>query len=142
MDKITVVRGNSFNLAVSLSTGRENPVPYDLSDASDIALRLVGTTVATELRNLRVRGNVILGLVGGGLPTGSYGIEAVWIRRGLARRAAECGLIEIVECNAQTTPITETEGESGYGIDIRIISDIEYVWLGGDPSSGAGHHRG
>lgn len=137
-NSVTVVQGNDFTLNITLSTPNKDtqaPEPYDIRDAQFLEVKLVSQINGHVLRlaPFEIGGNNVISTLvpGTKLKLTDYDIEVSFVKNGLNKRAYECSIIRVVRCQGDTDPTTrDTEGESGYGIDLSLGIDLEVVNLG------------
>lgn len=131
-EPITIVRGNDFYLNVIVSRTLEDGsiVPYDLSNAYNIALKLVTSSGRYAEFPCTAKGNIITAkILSYKLGLTTYGIEITFINDKLAKRSFECGLLKIVNCECQTNETTTSDNKY-YDINLEVVTDAESIQIG------------
>lgn len=136
---VRVVAGNDLTVEALLSLyDRDSGVykPLDLSDASDVSLRLVGTFSKVQGKDTAVAGSKVSALFpAGSLGVGVYGVEVTFKDSEGNGRAFERSLIGIVATSGEATTESSAEGDTGEGLNITVDVKTRTVGIGG---SGAG----
>lgn len=136
---VRVVSGNDLTVEALLSVyDRESGVykPLDLSEASDVSLRLVGTFSKVQGKDTAVAGSKVSALFSAGsLGVGVYGVEVTFKDSEGNGRAFERSLIGIVATSGEATTESSAEGDTGEGLNITVDVKTRTVRIGG---SGAG----
>lgn len=136
---VRVVAGNDLTVEALLSLyDRDSGVykPLDLSDASDVSLRLVGTFSKVQGKDTAVAGSKVSALFpAGSLGVGVYGVEVTFKDSEGNGRAFERSLIGIVATSGEATTESSAEGDTGEGLNITVDVKTRTVRIGG---SGAG----
>lgn len=136
---VRVVAGNDITVEALLSVyDRESGVykPLDLSDASEVSLRLVGTFSKIQGKDTAVAGSKVSALFpAGSLGVGVYGVEVTFKDSEGNGRAFERNLIGIVATSGEATTESSAEGETGEGLNVTVNVLTRTVRIG---TSGAG----
>ena len=130
---VSVVKGNDFILDLYVSKydkDQEKQVPYDVSEATDVVLRLIGNNGFIKvIRDAQPNGFKITANVDGRLRDGKYGVELLFKINNMDKRIYQANKIEILNCNccvdagAQTTQVIPTYDLSMYiGVDVEKIN--------------------
>lgn len=132
---VRVVSGNDLTVEALVSVyDRDSGVykPLDLSGATDVALRLVGTFSKVPGRDTTVTGSRVSAFFpAGALGVGSYGVEITFRDADVRCRAFERSLIEVVESSGEATVESTAEGETGDGLNITVDVRTRTVRIGG-----------
>lgn len=135
---VRVVAGNDLTVEALLSLyDRDSGVykPLDLSDASDVSLRLVGTFSKVQGKGTAVAGSKVSALFpAGSLGVGVYGVEVTFKDSEGNGRAFERNLIGIVATSGEATTEASAEGETGEGLNITVDVKTRTVRIGGSGS--------
>lgn len=133
--KIRIVYGNDLTVEAVVSVyDRDSGVykPLDLSGATDVALRLVGTFSKVPGRDTTVTGSRVSAFFPAGrLGKGVYGVEITFRDTDGRGRAFERSLIEVVESSGEATVESTAEGETGDGLNITVDVRTRTVRIGG-----------
>ena len=133
-----MVAGNDLTVEALLSLyDRDSGVykPLDLSDASDVSLRLVGTFSKVQGKGTAVAGSKVSALFpAGSLGVGVYGVEVTFKDSEGNGRAFERNLIGIVATSGEATTEASAEGETGEGLNITVDVKTRTVRIGGSGS--------
>lgn len=136
---VRVVAGNDLTVEALLSVyDKDSGVykPLDLSDASDVSLRLVGTFSKVQGKDTAVAGSKVSALFpAGSLGVGVYGVEVTFKDSEGNGRAFERNLIGIVATSGEATTESSAEGDTGEGLNVTVDVKTRTVRIGG---SGAG----
>lgn len=136
---VRVVAGNDLTVEALLSVyDKDSGVykPLDLSDASDVSLRLVGTFSKVQGKDTAVAGSKVSALFpAGSLGVGVYGVEVTFKDSEENGRAFERNLIGIVATSGEATTESSAEGDTGEGLNVTVDVKTRTVRIGG---SGAG----
>ena len=130
---VSVVKGNDFILDLYVSKydkDQGKQVPYDVSEATDVVLRLIGNNGFVKvIRDAQPNGFKITANVDGRLRDGKYGVELLFKINNMDKRIYQANKIEILNCNccvdagAQTTQVIPTYDLSMYiGVDVEKIN--------------------
>ena len=129
---VRVVSGNDLTVEALLSVyDRDSGVykPLDLSGASEVSLRLVGTFGKVPGRNLSVSGSKVSGFFpAGSLGVGNYGVEVTFRDSGGRSRLFERGLVRVVESGGEADG-----GISAAGKTVTVDLKTRVITLGGVP---------
>lgn len=132
---VRVVEGNDLTVEALVSVyDRDSGVykPLDLSGATDVALRLVGTFSKVLGRDTTVTGSRVSAFFPAGrLGKGVYGVEITFRDADGRGRAFERSLIEVVESSGEATVESTAEGETGDGLNITVDVRTRTVRIGG-----------
>ncbi len=132
---VRVVSGNDLTVEALLSLyDRDSGVykPLDLSDASDVSLRLVGTFSKVQGKDTAVAGSKVSALFpAGSLGVGVYGVEVTFKDSEGNGRAFERNLIGIVATSGEATTESSAEGETGEGLNVTVDVKTRTVRIGG-----------
>lgn len=136
---VRVVSGNDLTVEALLSVYDKDSgfyKPLDLSDASVVSLRLVGTFSKVQGKDTAVAGSKVSALFpAGSLGVGVYGVEVTFKDSEGNGRAFERNLIGIVATSGEATTESSAEGETGEGLNVTVDVKTRTVRIGG---SGAG----
>lgn len=132
---VRVVEGNDLTVEALVSVyDRDSGVykPLDLSGATDVALRLVGTFSKVPGRDTTATGSRASAFFpAGSLGKGVYGVEITFRDADGRGRAFERSLIEVVESSGEATVESSAEGETGEGLNITVDVRTRTVKIGG-----------
>lgn len=132
---VRMVSGNDLTVEALVSVyDRDSGVykPLDLSGATDVALRLVGTFSKVLGRDTTVTGSRVSAFFpAGSLGKGVYGVEITFRDADGRCRAFERSLIEVVESSGEATVESTAEGETGDGLNITVDVRTRTVRIGG-----------
>lgn len=132
---VRVVEGNDLTVEALVSVyDRDSGVykPLDLSGATDVALRLVGTFSKVPGRDTTATGSRASAFFpAGSLGKGVYGVEITFRDADGRCRAFERSLIEVVESSGEATVESTAEGETGDGLNITVDVRTRTVRIGG-----------
>lgn len=135
---VRVVSGNDLTVEALLSLyDRDSGVykPLDLSDASDVSLRLVGTFSKVQGKDTAVAGSKVSVLFpAGSLGVGVYGVEVTFKDSEGNGRAFERNLIGIVATSGEATIESSAEGDTGEGLNVTVDVKTRTVRIGGSGS--------
>ena len=133
--KIRIVSGNDLTVEALISVyDRDSGVykPLDLSGATDVALRLVGTFSKVLGRDMTASGSRVSAFFPAGrIGKGVYGVEITFSDADGRCRAFERSLIEVVESSGEATVESTAEGETGDGLNITVDVRTRTVRIGG-----------
>lgn len=131
---VRVVEGNDLTVEALVSVyDRDSGVykPLDLSGATDVALRLVGTFSKVPGRDTTVTGSRVSAFFpAGSLGKGVYGVEITFRDADGRCRAFERSLIEVVESSGEATVESTAEGETGDGLNITVDIRTRTITIG------------
>lgn len=129
-----MVAGNDLTVEALLSLyDKDSGVykPLDLSDASDVSLRLVGTFSKVQGKDTAVAGSKVSALFpAGSLGVGVYGVEVTFKDSDGNGRAFERNLIGIVATSGEATTASSAEGDTGEGLNITVDVRTRTVRIG------------
>ena len=133
--KIRIVSGNDLTVEALVSVyDRDSGVykPLDLSGATDVALRLVGTFSKVPGRDTTATGSRVSAFFpGGSVGVGIYGVEITFVDSLGKGRIFERNLIGIVSASGEATVDNDTEGETGEGMNVSVNVLTRTVRIGG-----------
>ena len=137
MAEFTIVKGNDFDLTVAVSLYDDEAgsyAAYDISDAKDMVLALVGRTNIVKATDIQIDGNRVTGRISGkALKLGTYGVQLTCSIGSYSKRAYECAIIKVVNCNDETDVTSGgTEAEEGYGINLYLMVSSDHLYLVAD----------
>nr|DAE27271.1 MAG TPA: hypothetical protein [virus sp. ctee23] len=136
---VRVVAGNDLTVEALVSVyDRDSGVykPLDLSGATDVALRLVGTFSKVPGRDTTATGSRVSAFFpGGSIGVGIYGVEITFVDSLGKSRIFERNLIRIVSASGEATVDNNIEGETGEGLNVTVNVLTRTVRIG---TSGAG----
>lgn len=131
---VRVVAGNDLTVEALLSVyDKDSGVykPLDLSDASDVSLRLVGTFSKVQGKDTAVAGSKVSALFpAGSLGVGVYGVEVTFKDSEGNGRAFERNLIGIVATSGEATTESSAEGDTGEGLNVTVDVKTRIVRIG------------
>lgn len=142
---VRVVAGNDLTVEALVSVyNRDEGVykPLDLSDATDVSLKLVGTFSKVSGQDVAASGATVSAFFPArSLGVGTYGVEITFTdANGRGRgRAFERNLIGVVATSGEATVESSAEGETGEGLNITVDVRTRTVRIGG---SGATDYAG
>lgn len=132
---VRVVAGNDLTVEALVSVyDRDSGVykPLDLSGATDVALRLVGTFSKVPGRDTTATGSRVSAFFpGGSVGVGIYGVEITFVDSLGKGRIFERNLIGIVSASGDATVDNIIEGETGDGLNITVDVRTRTVRIGG-----------
>lgn len=121
---VRVVSGNDLTVEALVSVyDRDSGVykPLDLSGATDVALRLVGTYRKAIGKDITVTGSKVTAFFpGGSVGVGTYGVEITFVDSLGKGRIFERNLIGIVSASGDATVDNIIEGETGEGLNVTV----------------------
>lgn len=130
---VSIVRGNDVTVEAAVSLyDRDSGVykPLDLSGASDVSLRLVGTFGKTPGKDTAVSGSKVSAFFpAGSLGVGSYGVEVSFRDSGGRSRLFERGLVRVVESGEEAAGGADSAGGKTVTVDLKT----RVITLGGVP---------
>ncbi len=137
MAEFTIVKGNDFDLTVAVSLYDDEAgsyAAYDISDAKDMVLALVGRTNIVKATDIQIDGNRVTGRISGkALELGTYGVQLTCSIGSYSKRAYECAIIKVVNCNDETDVTSGgTEAEEGYSINLYLTVSADHLYLVAD----------
>lgn len=136
---VRVVAGNDLTVEALVSVyDRDEGVykPLDLSDATDVSLKLVGTFSKVSGQDVAASGaRVSAFFPSGTLGTGSYGVEITFTDKNGKGRAFERNLIGVVATSGEATVESTAEGETGEGLNVTVDIVTRTVRIGGSGTS-------
>lgn len=133
--EISVVRGNDFSVEARLYTAAES-APLDLTEASDVALNLVGDFRRISGRDISVNESAVTAFFpAGSVGLGTYGVEITFRDSAGKGRLYERDLIAVVESGSDTTVRSSTERIISVDVRTRTIrlGGTDYGTLDGKP---------
>ena len=133
--EISVVRGNDFSVKARLYTAAES-APLDLTEASDVALNLVGDFRRISGRDISVNESAVTAFFpAGSVGLGTYGVEITFRDSAGKGRLYERDLIAVVESGSDTTVKSSTERIISVDVRTRTIrlGGTDYGALDGKP---------
>jgi len=129
---VSIVRGNDVTVEAAVSLyDRDSGVykPLDLSGASEVSLRLVGTFGKVPGRDTVAAGSKVSAFFpAGSLGVGSYGVEVTFRDSGGRSRLFERGLVRVVESGGEADG-----GISAAGKTVSVDMRTRVITLGGVP---------
>lgn len=121
---VRIVAGNDLTVEALVSVYDRDSGVYkhlDLSGATDVALRLVGTFSKVPGRDTTVTGSRVSAFFpAGSLGVGSYGVEIIFKDSAGKSRLYERNLIGIVSASGEATVDNDIEGEAGEGLNVSV----------------------
>lgn len=124
--EVAVVRGNDFTLSARLSSYDEESggyVPIDLSTASSVTVRLLGTFGKATGSNVTFSGGaVVASFSGKALGTGTYGIEVTFEDANGAARLFERDVIRIVDSGDEAANVQGGQQNVSVDVKTRVIA--------------------
>ena len=133
--EISVVRGNDFSVEARMYTAAES-APLDLTEASDVALNLVGDFRRISGRDISVNESAVTAFFpAGSVGLGTYGVEITFRDSAGKGRLYERDLIAVVESGSDTTVKSSTERIISVDVRTRTIrlGGTGYGTLDGKP---------
>lgn len=133
--EISVVRGNDFSVEARLYTAAGS-APLDLTEASDVALNLVGDFRRISGRDISVSESAVTAFFpAGSVGLGTYGVEITFRDSSGKGRLYERNLIAVVESGADTT--VKSASDRIISVDVRTrtirLGGTDYGTLDGKP---------
>ena len=124
--EVAVVRGNDFTLSARLSSYDEESggyAPIDLSTASSVTVRLLGTFGKATGSNVTFSGGtVVASFSGKALGTGTYGIEVTFEDANGAARLFERDVIRIVDSGDEAANVQGGQQNVSVDVKTRVIA--------------------
>lgn len=124
--EVAVVRGNDFTLSARLSSYDQESggyVPIDLSTASSVTVRLLGTFGKATGSNVTFSGGAVAAWFSGkALGTGSYGIEVTFEDANGAARIFERDVIRIVDSGDEAANVQGGQQNVSVDVKTRVIA--------------------
>ena len=124
--EVAVVRGNDFILSARLSSYDEESggyAPIDLSTASSVTVRLLGTFGKATGSNVTFSdGAVVASFSGKALGTGTYGIEVTFEDANGAARLFERDVIRIVDSGDEAANVQGGQQNVSVDVKTRVIA--------------------
>lgn len=133
--EISVVRGNDFSVEARLCTAADS-APLDLTEASDVALNLVGDLRRISGRDISVNESAVTAFFpAGSVGLGTYGVEITFRDSSGKGRLYERNLLAVVESGSDTT--VKSSSERIISVDVRTrtirLGGTNYGTLEGKP---------
>ena len=124
--EVAVVRGNDFTLSARLSSYDQESggyVPIDLSTASSVTVRLLGTFGKATGSNVTFSGGAVAASFSGkALGTGTYGIEVTFEDANGAARIFERDVIRIVDSGDEAANVQGGQQNVSVDVKTRVIA--------------------
>ena len=124
--EVAVVRGNDFTLSARLSSYDEESggyAPIDLSTASSVTVRLLGTFGKATGSNVTFSGGAVAASFSGkALGTGTYGIEVTFEDANGAARLFESDVIRIVDSGDEAANVQGGQQNVSVDVKTRVIA--------------------
>ena len=124
--EVAVVRGNDFTLSARLSSYDQESggyVPIDLSTASSVTVRLLGTFGKATGSNVTFSGGAVAAWFSGkAIGTGSYGIEVTFEDANGAARLFERDVIRIVDSGDEAANVQGGQQNVSVDVKTRVIA--------------------
>ena len=124
--EVAVVRGNDFKLSARLSSYDEETggyAPIDLSTASSVTVRLLGTFGKATGSNVTFSGGAVAASFSGkALGTGTYGIEVAFEDADGAARLFERDVIRIVDSGDEAADVQGGQQNVSVDVKTRVIA--------------------
>ena len=124
--EVAVVRGNDFTLSARLSSYDQESggyVPIDLSTASSVTVRLLGTFGKATGSNVTFSGGAVAAWFSGkAIGTGSYGIEVTFEDANGAARIFERDVIRIVDSGDEAANVQGGQQNVSVDVKTRVIA--------------------
>ena len=124
--EVAVVRGNDFILSARLSSYDEESggyAPIDLSTASSVTVRLLGTFGKATGSNVTFSGGAVAASFSGkALGTGTYGIEVTFEDANGAARLFERDVIRIVDSGDEAANVQGGQQNVSVDVKTRVIA--------------------
>ncbi len=121
---VRVVAGNDLTVEALVSIYDEDKgyyAAFDLSDASDVKMRIVGAYSKVEGENVTVSGSKAKALFKAGrYGAGNYGVEITFTLGQESFRVFERGLFSVVRDSGEASLGTSAEGGTGEGMNISV----------------------
>ena len=121
---VRVVSGNDLTVEALLSVydeGKGYYAAFDLSEASDVRMRIVGTYNRVDGESVSVSGSKVSALFkAGSYGAGSYGVEITFKKGGGSFRVFERNLFEVVRDSGAASLGSTAEGGTGEGMNISV----------------------
>lgn len=134
---LKVVYGNDFTLHVfftKYNVETKSWEYYDMSSARNLNFYLV----STQFKRIKLQhtmqsdGSLIVNVISTYLQNTTYGVECQWDTNGKNRRTYTPILIQIVNTTPEAdVDFSEYEANNAYDLNIRIVSDIDVIRIGG-----------
>ena len=124
--EVAVVRGNDFTLSARLSSYDEESggyAPIDLSTASSVTVRLLGTFGKATGSNVTFSGGAVAASFSGkALGTGTYGIEVTFEDANGTARLFERDIIRIVDSGDEAANVQGGQQNVSVDVKTRVIA--------------------
>ena len=124
--EVAVVRGNDFTLSARLSSYDEESgsyAPIDLSTASSVTVRLLGTFGKATGSNVTFSGGAVAASFSGkALGTGTYGIEVTFEDANGTARLFERDVIRIVDSGDEAANVQGGQQNVSVDVKTRVIA--------------------
>lgn len=120
---VRIVRGNDFTVVALASVYDEEKgmyVPFDLAEATDVELNIVGLYGKVPGKDVVVDGNSVSARFSGAIGAGTYGVEIIFVDSLGKGRIFERNLIGIVSASGDATVDNIIEGETGEGLNVTV----------------------
>ena len=133
---LKVVYGNDFTLHVfftRFNVETKSWEYYDMSSARNLNFYLV----STQFKRIKLQhtmqsdGSLIVNVISTYLQNTTYGVECQWDTNGKNRRTYTPILIQIVNTTPEADVDLSEFTDSAYDLNIRIVSDIDVIRIGG-----------
>lgn len=95
-------------------------VPFDLAEATDVELNIVGLYGKVPGKDVVVDGNSVSARFSGAIGAGTYGVEIIFVDSLGKGRIFERNLIGIVSASGDATVDNIIEGETGEGLNVTV----------------------
>lgn len=130
---VRIVKGNDFTVAASASVYDEEKgmyVPFDLAEATDVELNIVGLYGKVPGKDVVVDGNSVSARFSGAVGAGRYSVEILFKDSGGKGRIFERNLFEVVGSSGEATQESSAEGDTGDGYNISVDVRTRTVRIG------------
>lgn len=120
---VRIVKGNDFTVVALASVYDEEKgmyVPFDLAEATDVELNIVGLYGKVPGKDVVVDGNSVSARFSGAIGAGTYGVEIIFVDSLGKGRIFERNLIGIVSASGDATVDNIIEGETGEGLNVTV----------------------
>lgn len=128
-----IVKGNDFTVTASASVYDEEKgmyVPFDLAEATDVELNIVGLYGKVPGKDVVIDGNSVSARFSGAVGVGRFGVEILFRDSEGKGRVFERNLFEVVGSSGEATLESSSEGETGDGHNISVDVRARTVRIG------------
>lgn len=120
---VRIVKGNDFTVVALASVYDDEKgmyIPFDLTEATDVELNIVGLYGKVPGKDVAIDGNSVSARFSGAIGAGTYGVEIIFVDSLGKGRIFERNLIGIVSASGDATVDNIIEGETGEGLNVTV----------------------